>query len=134
MFLCACGGKAEISPEEKAYYKDLQQFEKTLHSVQRLTESNSFLRQRYEEKLREVSLPARQFFEKYKGSPQITQKDSYKSALDSYKSYLLAAKIWQDNKGMALVNQHFADAELELKRIPSHVETETLPVEEKDTE
>ncbi|PIQ28341.1 hypothetical protein COW36_04095 [bacterium (Candidatus Blackallbacteria) CG17_big_fil_post_rev_8_21_14_2_50_48_46] len=127
MIGCAQKGKG-LSPEEQKYYQELNQAQEQLELVHSFVDSSKISKARYVMKLDEVRPVTQRVLAKYQSSP-LAERESYRALLRAYESYLVARKMWEEDKGMALVNERMAEGALWLKKADTFLKQEKKGLE-----
>jgi hypothetical protein len=122
LLACANSGPT-ISAEEKKYFQELKQAHSELDKVRTFVDSDKISKARYKIKLEEVRPLTQRILVKYQSSP-LAEKESYRALLRAYESYLVARKMWEDDKGMALVNDRMAEGSTWLNKASNFIEQE----------
>lgn len=128
VLLMACSGGKGLSQAEKDYYQDLKTVHKELKSLQNFVDSSRFIKVRYEEALNKMITPTQEVLRKYKGS-DFEQRSSYQKTFRSFESYVVAKGLWDQNKGMTLVNQRLAEAKSQLQQAETNAREEQKPAQ-----
>ena len=127
LFMACSGGKG-LSQAEKDYYQDLKTVHKELKSLQNFVDSSRFIKVRYEEALNKMITPTQEVLRKYKGS-DFERRSSYQNTFRSFESYVVAKGLWDQNKGMTLVNQRLAEAKSQLQQAETNAREEQKPAQ-----
>ncbi|MBF2052368.1 MAG: hypothetical protein IGS03_02755 [Candidatus Sericytochromatia bacterium] len=124
----ACSGGVGLSQADKDYYQDLKTVHKELKSLQNFVDSSRFIKVRYEEALNKMITPTQEVLRKYKGS-DFEQRSSYQNTFRAFESYVVAKGLWDQNKGMTLVNQRLAEAKNQLQQAETSAREEQKPAQ-----
>jgi len=127
VLLMACSsGAPGPSPQEKEYYQQMAIAHKELNRLQSFVSSSRFIKVRYEEALINMVGPTQEILKKYKGT-EFESRESYQAALRAFESYVVAKGMWDQNKGMALVNQRLAEGKSWLTESQNRLREEKSP-------
>ncbi len=119
---CAKSGPT-ISNEEKKYYQDLESAHSELEKIRSFVGSDKISKARYKIRLEEIRPTTQRVLANYQSS-EFAEKDSYRAVLRAYESYLVARKMWEEDKGMALVNERMAEGSIWLKKASGFIAQE----------
>lgn len=126
VLLMACSGGEGLSQADKDYYRDLKTVHKELKTLQNFVDSNRFIKVRYEEALNKMITPSQEVLRKYKGS-DFAKRDSYQNTFRAFENYVVAKGLWDQNKGLSLVNQRLAEAKTLLQQAEANAGSEQKP-------
>lgn len=107
LLLTACSGATRSAAEQK-YYGDLNTAYRQLKTVDSLVNSNSFAQARYSSAVTQMLPPTQEVLRQYRDS-EYAGRESYKAVFHAYENFVLAQSLWEQNKGLSLVNKRLAE-------------------------
>lgn len=106
--MACAGGKQGLSQDERKFYEDMRQVHEQLKSVENYVNASKISKVRYVSKLNEIRPLTQKTLARYQATV-FAERESYRALLRAYESYLVANKLWEEQKGLALVNTRMAE-------------------------
>jgi len=123
LLLAACSNKPGLSASEKNYFRNMSEAHTELAMLDSLSQSNKFAKARYQEAVSQMKPKTKILLLRFKGT-EYEKYDSYKATVDAFQSYLTAEDMWEQNKGLVLVNKRLAEGNGSLKKAQELIKQE----------
>lgn len=130
LLLFACSNKSSPSASEKNYFRNLSEAHTELAVLQSLSKSNKFAKVRYQEAVSQMKPKTQLVLARFKGT-EYEKFESYKATMDAFQSYIIAEYMWDQDKGLALVNKRLAEGNTLLEKAKQLVKQEQSGQKEK---
>lgn len=130
ILLFACSNKPGLSESEKNYYRNMSQVHSEMLAIQSLSQSNKFAKVRYQEAVSLMKPKAQTLLRRFKGT-EFEDRASYKVMMDAFQSYVIAEYMWDQDKGLALVNKRLAEGNFALDKAQKLLQQEQHPKSDK---
>lgn len=125
--LWGCSGGGGLSAQDKLYYQEMQDASQRLKTLQSMSQTTSFAKVRYQTAVNEMLPKTQTTLKKHKEN--YGNRESYQSLFKSFESYLVAERMWQQDKGLELVNKRLSEGSKWLNQFQRNVKTEMKPTE-----
>lgn len=130
VLLAACSSKPGLSSAEKNYYQTMSEVVQELKPIQTMSKSNKFAKVRFVQAIDDMTPKAQTLLKRFKGT-EFANRDSYKALLTAFEDYVIAKHMWQQEKGLALVNQRLAEGSQSLQKAQNLLQQEKKPAQTK---
>jgi len=127
LFLLGCSGGNALSSQEKTYYQEMQSASGNLKTLQSMTNTSSFAKVRYQAAVGEMIPETQKVLKKHKAA--FGERKSYQSLFKSFESYIVAERMWSQDKGLSLVNKRLGEGSGWLEQFQRDVQQEMNPPE-----
>lgn len=125
-FITACSGGKGMSAEEQAYYQDMNGAVRKVRVIHSYTNSSKYSKPGYNKHLAEITPDVVKVFRKYKGS-NFSEKNSYQALVKAMENYGKAKTLWDDSKGLDLVNRRISEGGNSLDKAVMYLDQEQNP-------
>jgi hypothetical protein len=102
--LSACASSGSLTQEEREYYQQIEKVHTLIKPVQSLSNSSKMSKVRYEMTVAQMTEGTRAILDRYRDS-EFASRPSFEAITRAYESYIVARNLWQEDKGLALVNK-----------------------------
>lgn len=123
VLLAGCSSKPVDSADDSVYFKSIEQAAAKLAPIDAITRNSKVTRQRFRMTLNEHAPEAKKALDIYEGTP-MAQRDSFQALKRAHDNFNLAGELWDQDKGLSLVNQRLADGSRWLSQVPSLISQE----------
>ncbi len=125
--LLGCSNGPGLSVQEKTYYQEMQSASLRLKTLENMTKTTSFAKARYQIAVNEMLPETQKTLKKHKTAYE--NRESYQSLFKSFESYIVAERMWTQDKGLNLVNKRLGEGSKWLEQFQRDVNTEMNPTE-----